>query len=95
MLAMGTDSSHYIDEITNALDKYQVPYESLSRERLKERYAINLPGDASGVLDPSGGILRADKAVQAFQVSIVFYSLLIFPISYNFFFHWSLSDKST
>lgn len=67
MLAMGTDQSHYIKEITNALDKHQVPYERLNREQLQKKYAINLPPDSSGVLDPSGGVLKADKAVQAFQ----------------------------
>lgn len=67
MLAMGTDGSNYIKEIRDALDKYHVPYEALSKEQLKTKYSISLPPDASGVLDPSGGILRADRAVRALQ----------------------------
>lgn len=49
---------------------------------------INVPASTIGVLDHSGGILRADKALSAFQVAVHcmhFLSLYLHQLIRNYF----------
>ncbi|CAG5133379.1 unnamed protein product, partial [Candidula unifasciata] len=68
VLDLRTENSPGMKRVLEALTAHNVRYETLSPEQLQQRYPAVRAGDKSAaIFDPSGGILRADKALQAFQ----------------------------
>ena len=49
-----------------ALEEAGVPWERLGRAEAERRYPIRVPHDSFAVLQPEGGIVRADRALAAF-----------------------------
>ncbi|XP_048747465.2 peroxisomal sarcosine oxidase-like [Ostrea edulis] len=67
-LSVGTPEDPFIKDTLTSLRKHGVKYDIISHNDIKSRYPmINVPASTIGVLDHSGGILRADKALSAFQ----------------------------
>lgn len=55
----------------SSLSRNGIKYDILTPGDLRDRYPmLSLPPDYVGVFDYSGGVLRADKALRAFQVTI-------------------------
>ncbi|RUS86889.1 hypothetical protein EGW08_005368 [Elysia chlorotica] len=55
-------------KVTSALATYDIPHELLTAREIRRRFPVMTVGDTDlAVYDPSGGILRADKALASFQ----------------------------
>lgn len=68
LLTMGPEGDPFLDGTVNCLTKHKIPFEKFDSKRAKEKYPmISYPDNYTFVLDYSGGILRADKALKAFQ----------------------------
>ncbi|KAK3799868.1 hypothetical protein RRG08_014540 [Elysia crispata] len=62
----GTKSS--ANKVTSALSAYDIPHELLNAQEMRKRFPVMTVADTDlAVYDPSGGILRADWALAAFQ----------------------------
>ncbi|XP_062588159.1 peroxisomal sarcosine oxidase-like isoform X1 [Saccostrea cucullata] len=73
-LAVGTPDNPFIKGTISSLARHRVNHDVLSYKNLQNRYPmLSLPPDHVGVLDYSGGVLMADKALQAFQKMYVRY----------------------
>ena len=63
-----------MESIAKTMDKVQVPYRSLNYEQLRTEFPMVAPPAGSmGIVEKEGGVLYADKTVQAFQVHISCY----------------------
>ena len=61
---------NHITETGDALDHAKVPYETLDNEGIRSRFPqFELTDDYTALHEEDGGILRADKALIALQVS--------------------------
>ncbi|BFZ05376.1 hypothetical protein BsWGS_08415 [Bradybaena similaris] len=68
VLDLRTENSAGMKRVQNALTTHNIPHETLSSEELQKRYPSVRGGDTCvAIVDPSGGILRADRALRAFQ----------------------------
>lgn len=69
MLTMGTPDNSFVSGTIEALKKHNMPMDIFSTKEAMQRYPmVSYPDGYTFVLDPSGGILYADKALNAFQV---------------------------
>ncbi|XP_059145758.1 peroxisomal sarcosine oxidase-like, partial [Physella acuta] len=60
--------SHGLERVAHSLRAHNVPHEVLTPADVKRRFPVINGGDnCGGIWDPSGGILRADRALRAFQ----------------------------
>ena len=67
---MGLNGGKFLSSIAAAMSRHGMAYQSFEPSELKRRYPMLFyPPSCAGLLDPKGGILRADKALAAFQVS--------------------------
>lgn len=70
MLSVGEPGNDFIDGTIKAMRKHNIPMDVFGSDEAKMKYPmISYPTDFTYVLDHSGGILRADKALKAFQVN--------------------------
>ncbi|KAI8783139.1 peroxisomal sarcosine oxidase [Biomphalaria glabrata] len=68
LLDLHLANSKTITKVTSSLKAHDVPHEVISPGELKRRFPHFKAGDnCAGVWDPSGGLLRADRALKAFQ----------------------------
>ena len=67
---MGMSGGENLSSIASAMSRHGMEFQSFDTNELKRRYPmLHYPPSYAGLLDPKGGILRADKALAAFQVS--------------------------
>ncbi|XP_059145759.1 peroxisomal sarcosine oxidase-like [Physella acuta] len=67
-LDMRQPGSRGLQEVANSLRAHNVPHEVLTPADVRRRFPVINGGDnCGGIWDPSGGILRADRALRAFQ----------------------------
>ena len=63
-------------ETVQSLEEKQVPHEVFNGEEAKSRYPqLKIPADYRCVFEKDGGILLADKALAAFQVTLHTYNI--------------------
>ncbi|XP_063415732.1 peroxisomal sarcosine oxidase-like [Mytilus trossulus] len=68
MLTMGSTDNIFVNGTIQSLRKHNMAMDILDSTQAKARYPmVSFPDDFRFVLDHSGGILRADKALKAFQ----------------------------
>lgn len=73
-LAVGKPDFHFIKGTIASLSRHCIKHDILAPGDLRDRYPmLSLPPDYVGVFDYSGGVLRADKALRAFQTLFVKY----------------------
>ena len=55
--------------VVESMAMHKAPHEVLTSAQMTHKFpAVAAPGGCGAVFDPSGGILRADKCLVAFQV---------------------------
>lgn len=68
-LVLGPKGETFLEEIRDAVLRQSVPHETFGVEKAKKIYpGLSYPSDYEFVLDKSGGLLRAEKMLKAFQV---------------------------
>ncbi|XP_063306073.1 peroxisomal sarcosine oxidase [Pelobates fuscus] len=68
LVVWGPAGNHELEKICKNLAQYQIPWEHLSQEAMKQKYpGISLKPGEVACLDTSGGVLYADKALKAVQ----------------------------
>lgn len=71
-LTLDTAPSTQLDDLAAGLRKAGYKYEYLNPDQLRKKYPmLKLPSNYCGLLEPSAGILRAGRCVQAFQDQFV------------------------
>ena len=60
-----------LDDVVSGLDRHKIEYEVFSGSEANRRYPdqLTLPSDYMCIFEKEGGILLADKALAAIQVS--------------------------
>ncbi|XP_067683658.1 peroxisomal sarcosine oxidase-like isoform X2 [Haliotis asinina] len=67
-IAIGKYKGNYLDNNASSLQRNNARFEYLAPQDFRRRYPmLRYPDDYSCVADPEGGILRADKALLAYQ----------------------------
>ncbi|XP_041348131.1 peroxisomal sarcosine oxidase-like [Gigantopelta aegis] len=67
-LSIGDSGGKFLTEIADSMSRAKASYQMLTKSEFKASYPMmKYPSTFTGVLDHDGGILRADKALQAFQ----------------------------
>ncbi|KAK3084136.1 hypothetical protein FSP39_008785, partial [Pinctada imbricata] len=67
-LVVGPQGNNFMTETTKCLERYGIPHTNMSGEDLRLKYPmLTYPADYEAVLDHSGGVLRSDIALTAFQ----------------------------
>ena len=82
---MGSTDNIFVNGTIQSLRKHNMAMDILDSAQAKARYPmVSFPDNFRFVLDHSGGILRADKALKAFQVSVysIFWMLFIVFIAH-------------
>ena len=64
-------SEKKVQSLTKSLDDINREYERLSGREIKERFPGVADLDLLGVYEKTGGILKADKCVEALQVNLI------------------------
>lgn len=78
MMSIGRADNDFIKTTIESMRKHNLSMDILNSKDAKVKYPmISYPEDYTFVLDHSGGILRADKCLKAFQV--IFCSKLVYP----------------
>nr|XP_022332549.1 peroxisomal sarcosine oxidase-like [Crassostrea virginica] len=73
-LAVGQPEFHFMKATVASLSRHGIRHDILTPGDLRSRYPmLALPEDYIGVFDYSGGVLRADRALRAFQTLFVKY----------------------
>lgn len=68
-LVFGPRGHPFVDGSEDCLRRHKVDFEKFNVAEQRRRYPrLAFPPDFEFVLDKSGGVLRADKVLQAFQV---------------------------
>lgn len=68
MLSIGEKDNDFVNTTIKSMRKHNLPLDILNSDEIKTKYPmITYPDDFMYVLDHVGGILRADKALKAFQ----------------------------
>lgn len=68
MLTMNKEGNEFVDGTIKSLKNHNMTMDIMNSTEAKSRFPmISFPDDFTFVLDHSGGILRADKALKAFQ----------------------------
>ena len=71
LLVVGKTGSKELEDFRKSLENVGVEYETLSSQSLRAKYpSLSFDDSFSAVFDPTAGILRADKCLNAFQVWI-------------------------
>lgn len=74
---MNKEGNEFVDGTIKSLKNHNMTMDIMNSTEAKSRFPmISFPDDFTFVLDHSGGILRADKALKAFQVRHHTYSML-------------------
>ena len=69
VLNVGVNNGKFLTSIASAMSRHGMEYEVIQPNQLGQRYPmLSYPLSRGALLDPKGGILRADKALAAFQV---------------------------
>ncbi|KAK3085159.1 hypothetical protein FSP39_025209, partial [Pinctada imbricata] len=67
-LVVGPKGNDFMTETKKCLERYGIPHTNISGEDLRLKYPmLTYPTDYEAVLDHSGGVLRSDIALTAFQ----------------------------
>lgn len=62
-------SDNHVTETTKCLERFGIPHDYFDVKEQRKRYPnLSFSNDFEFVLDKSGGLLRADKMLRAFQV---------------------------
>ncbi len=70
MLSVGFDQK-VMDSVASAMDKANVPFRKLNTSELRTEFPmIEAPDSSSAFVEKEGGLLYADKGVQALLVKI-------------------------
>lgn len=78
LLSVDKTGSEELRDIARSLESAGVEYETLSAQSLRSRYpSLSFDDSFSAVLDPTAGILRADRCLTAFQRQFEQYGGLI------------------
>lgn len=73
-LILGPKGETFLEEIRAAMLRQSVPHEIFGVEKAKKIYpGLSYPSDYEFILDKSGGLLRAEKMLKAFQTLFVRY----------------------
>jgi sarcosine oxidase len=68
-LTLGPASGRIVPGARDAANRYGLAYEELNADAVMERFpAIRPPADYLGLVDPRGGFVRANQAMEAFHV---------------------------
>jgi len=68
-LVFGTRDHNFVTGSESSLRRHNVEFDKFGVDEQRRRYPrMSCPEDFAFVLDKSGGVLRADKMLQAFQV---------------------------
>lgn len=68
MMTMGGKANNFVETTIKYMKKHNQPMTILTSDEAKIKYPmISYPDDFTFIVDHSGGILRADKALKAFQ----------------------------
>lgn len=68
LLNLGVVGGEFLTSLSSAMSRHKLQFETLSPQELKKRYPmLRYPANYGAVLDAKAGILRADKALAAFQ----------------------------
>ena len=68
-LILDTTPSKHLDGLAADLKRAGYEYKYLNSQQLRERFPmLKFPSNYCGLIEPSAGILRAGRCVQAFQV---------------------------
>ncbi|KAK3092006.1 hypothetical protein FSP39_024399 [Pinctada imbricata] len=68
MLAMGLPDHSFMSGTRRCLKKHNIPYEEIDAKEMHRKYPmVSFPENFKFIIDFSGGILRADKALQAYH----------------------------
>ncbi|XP_052700155.1 peroxisomal sarcosine oxidase-like isoform X4 [Crassostrea angulata] len=71
-LSVSKQGNSYMKATISSLSRNGIKYDILTPGDLRDRYPmLSLPPDYVGVFDYSGGVLRADKALRAFQTVLI------------------------
>ena len=69
-LAIGKHGGQFLRDNENCLKKNGAPYTVLDNVEFRRKYPmLRYPPDYGGLYDPDGGMLRANKILDALQVS--------------------------
>jgi len=69
LLTVDKTGSKELEDIAKSLGNVGVDYKTLSSQSLRAKYpSLSFDDSFSAVFDPTAGILRADKCLNAFQV---------------------------
>lgn len=72
MLTMGAPGDTFTMGTIRCLQRHGIPHQVMDYQGVKQAYPmIEFPRDYTFVVDKSGGILRADKALISYQVRTV------------------------
>lgn len=64
-------SAAYCEQVNDNLKRYHIAHEILDREEIRKKFSgFSCASDEYAVYEPSGGVLLADKCLQALQQSI-------------------------
>lgn len=68
LLNLGVENGKFLTSVSSAMSRHGLQFESLTPKQVKERFPMfKYPANYAALLDPKAGILRADKALAAFQ----------------------------
>ena len=70
-LVFGDKDDEFVKETESALIRHNVPHDTFMASEQRRRYPnMRTPDNFGFVLDKSGGVLKADKILQAYQVHV-------------------------
>ena len=68
---VGPVGNKFMTDTQTSLARNKIPHTNLTGEELRVRFPmLTYPADYQAVLDHSGGVLRSDLALTAFQVRV-------------------------
>ena len=78
-LIIGPQGQPFLEETKAALARHDVSHETFGAGAMMSKYpGLSYPSHYQGVLDKSGGLLMADKMLQAYQVQLCIIRLSFF-----------------
>ncbi|XP_014786226.1 peroxisomal sarcosine oxidase isoform X1 [Octopus bimaculoides] len=67
LLVMSTPQSSYMDTVKRVLIDKKMTFKDVPADRLLKEFNIKVPAGSKALIEPEGGILRADQALMTFQ----------------------------
>ncbi len=68
-LAIGPYKGEFLEDNANSLRRNNAEFQYLNPDEMRRCYPmLSYPDNYGGIVDKDGGILRADKALRAYQV---------------------------